>query len=84
MLFEPIDKFENNQPSRYYEKIVLETADRIITVGNNLADSFASKAAGINEKIRIIPNGFDEKDFEKIAGKNLENLLKGVRFDDLV
>jgi len=52
---------------RHYEKSVLQTADRIITVGNNLADSFASKAAGINEKIRVIPNGFDEEDFEKIS-----------------
>ncbi|MDD2502651.1 MAG: amidohydrolase family protein [Clostridia bacterium] len=32
----------------------------------------------------LLYSGISEKDFEKIAGKNLENLLKGVRFDDLV
>jgi glycosyltransferase involved in cell wall biosynthesis len=46
-----------------YEKRVLGTADRIITVGNNLLTTFSSKKPGTAEKITMIPNGFDDEDF---------------------
>lgn len=50
----------------YYERSVLKHADRIITVGNNLAEVFSSKAEDIAKKIAVVPNGFDEEDFEGV------------------
>lgn len=46
-----------------YEKNVLKSADRIITVGNSLKKLFSSKIPGIGEKISVISNGYDEEDF---------------------
>ena len=46
-----------------YEKEVLKSADRIITVGNSLKELFSSKIPGIKEKIEVISNGYDEEDF---------------------
>lgn len=57
-----------------YERKVLRKADRIITVGNNLSITFRSKAEGTESKISVIPNGYDEKDFEGIS------LIKPERF----
>lgn len=51
---------------RNFEKEVLKNADRIITVGDNLALSFAN-TAGVKNKISVLPNGYDENDFEGIA-----------------
>jgi glycosyltransferase involved in cell wall biosynthesis len=50
----------------YYEKRVLRTADTIITVGKSLKDIFCSKLSGLEKKIEIIPNGYDEEDFAGI------------------
>ena len=47
-----------------YEKSVLKSADRIITVGNLLKELFSSKIPGIGEKISVISNGYDEEDFK--------------------
>jgi len=52
---------------RAMEKRVLEKADAILTVGNSLASLFASKVPDIEEKIHVVPNGYDEEDFEGIA-----------------
>jgi glycosyltransferase involved in cell wall biosynthesis len=52
---------------RAMEKMVLEKADTILTVGNSLAALFASKVPDIEEKIHVVPNGYDEEDFEGIA-----------------
>jgi glycosyltransferase involved in cell wall biosynthesis len=49
------------------EKRVLKKADTILTVGNSLASLFASKVPDIEEKIHVVPNGYDEEDFEGIA-----------------
>jgi glycosyltransferase involved in cell wall biosynthesis len=49
------------------EKRVLQNADAILTVGNSLASLFASKVPDIEEKIHVVPNGYDEEDFEGIA-----------------
>jgi glycosyltransferase involved in cell wall biosynthesis len=49
-----------------YERRVLGNADRIITVGKNLAETFSSKIKGAGGKIRIIPNGYDEDDFKSV------------------
>jgi glycosyltransferase involved in cell wall biosynthesis len=54
----------------FYEKKVMQRADKIITVGYNLSKIFSSKAEGAAEKIQVIPNGFDEEDFEGV-----ENIL---------
>ncbi len=52
---------------RTLEKRVLTKADRIITVGQTLAASFALRAEGIEEKTDILPNGFDEEDFQGVT-----------------
>jgi glycosyltransferase involved in cell wall biosynthesis len=46
-----------------YEKKVLNKADRIITVGKSLKNSFCSRVPGIEGKTEIITNGYDEEDF---------------------
>jgi glycosyltransferase involved in cell wall biosynthesis len=49
------------------EKSVLKNADRIITVGNSLKKSFAARLKGIEEKIEVITNGYDEDDFTGVV-----------------
>ncbi len=51
---------------REMEKNVLTKADTIITVGQTLASILGSKAEKISQKIHVLPNGFDEEDFEGI------------------
>jgi len=46
-----------------YEKSVLESADRIITVGKTLREMFCSKIQGLEEKTKVITNGYDSEDF---------------------
>ena len=46
-----------------FEKRVLKNADRIITVGPSLKSLFSQKVPGINDKIEVITNGYDENDF---------------------
>ncbi len=53
-----------------YEKNVLSSADRIITVGKSLKELFVSKIAGIEEKIEVISNGYDEDDFKALYSSN--------------
>jgi len=48
---------------RNLEKKVLKTCDRIITVGKSLKNHFSSKTGGIQNKIEVITNGFDDDDF---------------------
>lgn len=49
-----------------YELQVLESADRIIVTNHSAKDLFLSKSEKINpDKIVVIPNGFDKKDFIK-------------------
>lgn len=49
-----------------YEKQVLECADKIITVSSPLKDLFVNKSNKIeSSKVSIIPNGFDQKDFQE-------------------
>lgn len=49
---------------RRLEKKVLTRADKITTVSHSLKKLFAQKADGVYEKIEIIPNGFDNTDFQ--------------------
>jgi glycosyltransferase involved in cell wall biosynthesis len=57
-----------------YEKEVLRSADRIITVGNSLKELFSSKIPGIIEKIEVISNGYDEEDFAGLTPSKPEIL----------
>lgn len=47
-----------------YEYKVLANADKIITVGNSLKELFSSKIKKSGGKIEVIPNGYDDEDFE--------------------
>jgi glycosyltransferase involved in cell wall biosynthesis len=64
------DMFRPSLPARMLdrdmEKRVLMKADRIITVGRTLAASFAGRGNGIEEKTDVLPNGFDEEDFQGV------------------
>jgi glycosyltransferase involved in cell wall biosynthesis len=53
-----------------YEKQVLKNADKIITVGASLKDTFSLKVKGIENKIEVITNGYDEDDFKGIESVN--------------
>jgi glycosyltransferase involved in cell wall biosynthesis len=48
---------------RNFEKQVLKLSDRIITVGKSLKDNYSAKISGIENKIHVVTNGFDEDDF---------------------
>jgi glycosyltransferase involved in cell wall biosynthesis len=52
------------------EKAVLNKADVITTVSPSLGKHFEFRAPGINDKIKIISNGYDESDFENIPASN--------------
>lgn len=57
---------------RNFERQVLKSADRIITVGKSLKDLFSAKIPGIEDKIEVIPNGYDEEDFTGFIPLNPE------------
>ncbi len=65
------DLFKPSWPARmidrHMEKTVLSKADTIITVGQTLASHFASRIKKMDKKIYVLPNGFDEEDFEGIV-----------------
>jgi len=58
-------------PARLYdrslEKRVLSGADKIITVSEEVKKLLLRKIPGFQEKIAVIPNGYDESDFENVA-----------------
>ncbi|MCX6222012.1 MAG: glycosyltransferase family 4 protein [Bacteroidia bacterium] len=58
-------------PARLYdrslEKMVLSGADKIITVSEEVKKLLLRKIPGSEEKIAVIPNGYDESDFENVA-----------------
>ncbi len=53
-----------------YEHRVLQSADKIITVGKSLKELFANRVQGISDKIEVITNGFDEDDFKGLNPVN--------------
>jgi len=55
-----------------YEKAVLESADRIITVGNSLRKLFISKFNRNPESVDVITNGYDPEDFSGLASSTPE------------
>ena len=53
------------QKDKTFEKNVLQQADMITTVSSDLKRMYLEKSDKINsDKIKILPNGFDETDFE--------------------
>lgn len=61
--------------NRYLERKVLETADLVFTVSGNLKTLFLSKGEIAPEKVKVVFNGFDEKDFEVTELKKQSNQL---------
>jgi glycosyltransferase involved in cell wall biosynthesis len=59
--------FLSKKIDSWFERRVLKKADRIITIGPSLKTSFSSKVKGIENKIEVITNGYDEADFKGIA-----------------
>jgi glycosyltransferase involved in cell wall biosynthesis len=51
---------------RYLEKKVLIGADKIITVSEEVKKLLLRRIPGSEEKIVVIPNGYDESDFENV------------------
>ena len=51
---------------RYLEKSVLTEADKIITVSEDVGKLLLQKIPGHIEKIVVIPNGYDEEDFDLV------------------
>ncbi len=48
-----------------WERQVLENADKVVTVSHTLADEFCELAPALQrENVEVIPNGFDEDDFQ--------------------
>jgi len=56
---------------RRYEKKVLKGADLIITVGNSLKSHYSGKLPGIENKIEVITNGYDEDDFAEFTSEKI-------------
>jgi glycosyltransferase involved in cell wall biosynthesis len=63
-MFKP--SFLAKMADREMERNVLTKADTIITVGQTLAAILGSKGEKISHKINVLPNGYDEEDFEGI------------------
>jgi glycosyltransferase involved in cell wall biosynthesis len=70
------DMFKPSLPARMIdremERQVLIKADSIITVGQTLASILGNKAEEISHKIHVMPNGYDEEDFEGIVPSSPE------------
>ncbi len=69
-----------------YEKDVLENSDAIMVVSQDIKRIFASKTTkNISDKIHVIPNGFDEEDFEieRIENRNEFSITYTGTFADI-
>ena len=51
---------------KYMEKKVLTSADKIITVSEEVGKLLFKKIPNVSDKIVVIPNGYDEADFENV------------------
>lgn len=58
--------FISRAVDRSWERRVIRKADRIITVGHNLAKALSTGIDGAGEKMHVLPNGYDEEDFAGI------------------
>lgn len=53
---------------RYYEKTVLEKSDRVIVISNDMKRLFLGKSNLLKQNsIHVLPNGYDDADFEKVT-----------------
>jgi glycosyltransferase involved in cell wall biosynthesis len=64
---------------RRYERQVVNASDLIFTVSQKLKAVYLSKVPGINpDKIIVVPNGFDDSDFENVDQRsNSEDFVIG-------
>ena len=58
------------------------TADKIITIGKSLKNSFCAIVPGIEEKIEVITNGYDEDDFTIFSGHVTSGSLYNILYRD--
>lgn len=60
-----------------YERQVVETADVIVTVSEDVKRIFAAKSSlPVRDKIHVIPNGFDQDDFtQQPAGREAKKVI---------
>ena len=59
-----------------YERDVLNQADAILMVSNDIKRSFIAKSSNQNEsKFHVIPNGFDEDDFGGVVADELGKFI---------
>lgn len=58
-----------------YEKLFYKSADAIITVSAPIKDSILSrhKTMGLESKIHVITNGFDEEDYKNLQRQSIRN-----------
>jgi glycosyltransferase involved in cell wall biosynthesis len=68
------DKMNHTLPAKkldaYYERQVLEQADKVVVVSEYIKQMFLKKSNKINpEKIVVIPNGYDDEDFAGHSAK---------------
>lgn len=55
--------------NKYNEKKILKYSDNILTVSQDLKRLFSSKLNNIEEKIKVIPNGFDSEEFSDLKNE---------------
>lgn len=58
--------------NKNWERKIFRTADKIITVSNDLKRLFSAKSENVESKIEVIPNGFDLDDFENFSPEKSE------------
>lgn len=67
--------------NKNYEREVIEKADKIVTVSNGFKSIFLSKTERILEnKISVIPNGFDQDDFKDVDREKYKNKIFTIRY----
>jgi glycosyltransferase involved in cell wall biosynthesis len=59
-----------DQKHKKLEREVLQTADRVITIGNTIADEFMQIS---KKRVEVITNGFDAEDFENVENIETDN-----------
>lgn len=55
--------------NKNWERKIFRSADKIITVSNDLKRLFSGKSENIENKIEVIPNGFDLDDFANVRAE---------------
>lgn len=58
------------------EQMCLQKADKIVVVSPDIKRLFAANRIEILEKIRVIPNGYDEDDFLKVKSEELTEKIE--------